>query len=88
VTFIKDPSLENAADDLRREIRSMAARKDVDALARVPREQLEIQRALADERVEMRSNRVTDENRSPTEREDALQKSDLAEIEALDAALA
>jgi hypothetical protein len=87
VTVIKNTELENATEQLRREIRSMAARQDVDALAQVPREQLEIQRGQAAERVENRSARSLDENRSPTDREDTLSKADLAEIEAIDAAL-
>jgi hypothetical protein len=87
VTVIKDPSLDNATDDLRREVRSLAAKKDIDALAQLPREQLELQRAAASERVENRSNRLLDENRGASDREDQLSKADLAEISSLDSAL-
>jgi hypothetical protein len=53
----------------------------------LPRDQLELRRAEAAERLELRSNRLVDENRGPTDREDQLSKADLAEMQALDSAL-
>jgi hypothetical protein len=78
---------QNETERLRREVRTLAAKKDIDALSQLPPEQLELERAEAAERIETRSNRLLDENRGATDREDRLSKADLAEIEALDAAL-
>jgi hypothetical protein len=87
MTVVKDTKLENAADRLRREVRSMAARQDIEGLAQLPPDQLQLRRHEASERVETRSNRALDEGRNPSDREESLSKADLAEIEALDAAL-
>jgi hypothetical protein len=87
MTVVNDPKRANDVENLRREVRSLAARNDIDGLAALPRDQLELRRAEASERVEVRSNRLLDENRGASAREDQLSKADLAEIEALDAAL-
>jgi hypothetical protein len=87
MTVTKNTQLENDAEALRREVRSLAARNDIDGLAQIPRDQLELRRAEAAERLEVRSNRLLEQDRGPTDREDTLSRADLSEIEALDAAL-
>jgi hypothetical protein len=87
MTVVKDPQYENEVESIRKEVRSMAARKDIDGLTSLPKETLEVQRGEAQERLETRSNRRLDEDRSYTDREEQLSKADMAEIEAIDAAL-
>jgi hypothetical protein len=78
----------NEDQDLRRQVRKLATSHDVEGLAQLPREQLEIRRAQAMERLEHRKDRVWDEGgRDLTEREHTLSKADMAEVEALDVAL-
>jgi hypothetical protein len=87
MTVIRDPEREKRADDLAREIRSLAARNDIDALAALPKEQLEHRRAEASERIEARADRALDQGRDLSDRETSLSKSDMAEVQALDMAL-
>jgi hypothetical protein len=87
MTVIRNTEQQDRLEATRREIRSLAAQNDIDELARLPREQLEHRRAQALERLETRQDRVFDENRDLSERENSLSKADMAETEALDMAL-
>jgi len=78
---------QNRLEATRREVRSLAAQVDIDSLIRLPREQLEHRRAAADERLQTRQDRVFEQNRDLTESEHSLSRNDMAELEALDAAL-
>jgi hypothetical protein len=83
MTIIRKP--EN--DDLRRQVRSLAAANDIEHLAQLPRDQLEVRRAEAMERLEARQDRVYEQGRDLSDREDTLSKADMAEVEALDVAM-
>jgi hypothetical protein len=87
MTVIRDPERENSAETLRRQVRSLAAQNDIEHLAQLPRDQLEVRRAEAMERLETRQDRALDENRDLSDRENTLSKADMAEAEALDQAL-
>jgi hypothetical protein len=45
MTVLTNPEHQNKAEGLRRQVRSLAAQNDIDVLARLPRDQLEVRRA-------------------------------------------
>jgi hypothetical protein len=84
MTVIRDTDRQ---DDFARQIRSLAAKQDIDSLAALPKDQLEHRRAAAAERLEQREDRALDAQRDLTGREAELSKADAAEIQAIDTAL-